>query len=488
MTVSLGAIRVPALHAAPSLAVFLLVALAWVVTPASAFCGSETAKGNEGSTCHPRITSDALGFLRPWVLEQVTAHINDPDGWFIDARSTDHFDDCAFRGSIARINGRYVLDPGPGFSGVVPALSPLRRVSGFGPSSTVSDYPQIRQAMKSWAWLLHGAQDFYSHANWIEMGLTDPARHLFRAGLSQWEKLPANWSILRDDVMVSESNVLPEGWKVDLPTGSRIPLVTRADGRRFRLLISGQTPTPFDSCSNFALIPHDNGNRGLNKDNAQRPGHEEAVAMARAQTRHEWCRLLRLTWDTNGAAGAAVLMGLLVDPTQSPHPENTPCAAGAQGPVEVTIRVSRIRVLNDKEDDGPGQLRFVFTLFTEDFRHSVRVQTGEVRVNSNELVPTAGLPRPLTLCLQPTRRVVATVQAWEDDGETGRGELSGEDDLLNGVTRRMGTAADLRRVSATTSFTRRSDNGNKRDLEVTFQVVRSQATAACPGEFATPKR
>jgi hypothetical protein len=456
----------------------VIVAVTCFVSPAGAFCN---VADPDTSVCHPRITRDALGFLRPWVRDELADHIDDPDNFFIlDRRSTDHFDDCTWNGSIGRINSRYV-DAGPGFLGVVPALSPLRRVVPAGPSTVVSDYPKIADGMKMWGWLLHAAQDFYSHANWVEMGHTDPERDLIRGGLSQWQKFPANWEIIRDDVMVSTSSQLPGNWRVDLAPDGRIPIITRTDGRRFRFLVSGSTGAPFVSCPKFALLTHD---EVLNKDDANRPFHRAAATMATAQTRHEWCRLLHLTWAKNGAAGASVLMGLLVHPERSPHPAGTPCAEGAPGPIEITIRVSRIRVLNDKEDDGPGQINFAFALFTEDFRHSTRTQTREIRLDSNAQVHPVDLPKPLTLCLRPTSRVVATVQAWEDDGTSLRGELSGDDDLLNGVTRRMGTAADLRRVSPSTSFMRRSDNQHKRDLEVTFQVVRSTTAGGCTPPLA----
>lgn len=101
--------------------------------------------------------------------------------------------------------------------------------------------------------------------------------------------------------------------------------------------------------------------------------------MAVAQTRHEWCRLLYLSKAANGLAGTAVPIGLMVDPTKSPHPSNTPCAPLEEGPIEVTITPTRVRILDDLDSESPGEINLVFTLFTDNFRRSIRTQAAPFR-------------------------------------------------------------------------------------------------------------
>ena len=136
--------------------------------------------------------------------------------------------------------------------------------------------------------------------------------------------------------------------------------------------------------------------------------------------------------------------------------------------MQVTIRVTAIRVLRDKEDDGPGQLNFVLSAFSSDMRRSVATQSGQVIVNSGTLLPSSVLPQPVTLCMSETDRLVATLQGWEDDGPEDRGELSSDDDLLNGVTVALGRVSQLLSAPLNRRITQRSDNRHAPDLEVTF--------------------
>jgi hypothetical protein len=451
-----------------------LLGCAWGAPPASAFCEDR----DDGSICHTHITRAALGFLRPWVLDELIAHINDPDNvLLIDKRSAFHFDDCNFDGGTSRINGRYLALAAPPAIGVVPGLSPKRRLLPFAFNTTILDYPLIDDAMRSWAWALHAAQDFYAHSNWVEMGFTAPSTRLIDRRLQEWRVLPSNWGVVRDGQtgVVASQHDLPAGWLMRYPGHEHVPIVVTPEGQAHRLLISGEAGY-LERCPNGAQFDHDDD---LNKDNVERPGHQQAALLATEQTRHEWCRLLHLALRDNGPPGAAVAMGLLVDPRRSPHPRGTPCEAAPDGPVEVTVEVTRIRVLKDKEDDGPGQLNFVFSLFTEDFSRSARRQVGELRVEAGRSVPAASLPAPITLCVRPTDRLIATVQGWEDDGESGRRELGGDDDLLSGVTRAFGTIASLPALLMGRPLTHRSDNQHKQDLEVTFTIAAAPMAGTC---------
>ena len=147
--------------------------LTWSTT-AEAFCNEQS-----GSTCHEDITREAFNFLRPWPRGELVRHVRDPDDLsFIDDRSAYHFDDCNFDGGTAAINARY-MGPSALF-GVLSGLSPSRREVGIGGFDRVVDYPLISPAMQSWARALHAAQDFYSHSNWVEMGLTRSSADICR--------------------------------------------------------------------------------------------------------------------------------------------------------------------------------------------------------------------------------------------------------------------------------------------------------------------
>ena len=390
---------------------------------AQAFCG----KSGDGSKCHPQIVQESLGFLRPGILQALARHVNDPDEWdkprFIvdqwrrmNYATDDHFDNCNFDGGVEKINDRY-LRKRQDVPGILEALSPHRRrlKSGSRGRFADEDYPRLFQAGRQWAWVLHAAQDLYSHSNWVELGFTDPARDLVDPGRGSWAGIPSDWHVVRSDVIAAQ-RPLPPNWKMEflpLPDpswppkwaaaakiaavqgeldaqakqpvlGERVPHVTDENGKRFRLLITGHgpVPNPWNTCPLARLIGHDD----LNKDNRTRRWHYEASRMAIGQTRHEWCRLLHLAHSENAAAGAAVLMGLMANPGDSPHPPGTLCAPARAGGIEVIARVTQILVSDGKEDAGSGQLNLVFAGFTPDFQRSARTQATGVAIRSGARV------------------------------------------------------------------------------------------------------
>jgi hypothetical protein len=435
--------------------------------------------------------------------------VNAPDqrGFFIwekarlwEYDSADHVDKCNFDGSVDNINSRYTrLDRNSGLLGVVPLLRPTR------PSQNVGDWPQVLQGAEHWAFLLHAVQDFYAHSNWVEMQRTD----LIDSGLGLWTPISSNWGIVRDDIVASQNNP-PRGWRIDpLPdparpvTETHVPIVHTSDGRTLRLLISGTEPgVIFQSCP--VEIPHDDDGRilGLNKDNITRTkdgssfipapgddrwgdfGYLRARDLAVEQTSHEWCRLLTLMRDREGFAGASVPMGLWVAPQAdacapgqhcSPHPAGSACGPLPAGPIEVTVSVPSIRVLNDRDgNDSPGELNLVFTLYTDDFHRSARTQTGTLRIRSGAQVPHGDLPNSLSLCLDPDETLVATLQGWDDDDDDPARRATidqGDDEILRGVTYVVGRGADLAASVGVGTFTKRSDDHDHEDLEVQFQIA-----------------
>jgi hypothetical protein len=149
--------------------------------------------------------------------------------------------------------------------------------------------------------------------------------------------------------------------------------------------------------------------------------------------------------------------------------------------MQFAVQVTKIRVLNDHEDDDSGQLNFVLTMFTDALNRSARSQTAQVRVNSGAAVSQADLPVVTKLCVDPGDQLIATLQGWEDDGSAARGALSPDDDLLSGVTRRLGSAAALSSSPISMRvITQQSDNSAALDLEVTFQFS-AGLSATCQG-------
>lgn len=500
----------PVLQASRSAWVMLLAAfLSLLTNDVHAFCRDR----DDGSKCHPQIVRESLDFLRPSILQSIATHVNDPDDWdkpkFVvdqwrrmNYATDDHFDNCNFDGGAARINERYLRE-GQEVHGIVEALSPTRkRLKGGAPTQggfVDEDYPRIFEATKQWAWVLHAVQDLYAHSNWVELGFTDPARDLVDRGWESWAAVPSDWRVVRNDVVAAQKR-LPPKWKIEflplsdpswppesganadspelrrelealakqLKLGDRIPYVTDASGRRFRLLISGHgpVPNPWNTCPLAKMIVHDD----LNKDNKTRRWYPDALNMAIGQTKHEWCRLLNLTRSRNTFAGTAALMGLWVNPGHSPHPIGTVCAPAPAGGIEVVARITRILVKNGKEDHGPGQLNFVFSGFTTDLQRSARSQTAGVAIISGNRVPPALFPEPLRFCLNPSDQLVLTVQGWKDGGESSIGDLDEGDNLLAGATGWAASAEQLANRSEPFVLSCASDNEHQKDLEVTMEL------------------
>lgn len=449
----------------------------------------------DGSLCHQDIVRSALDFLRPWPLSLVVKHVRDPDDIPWPNKSTaPHFDDCNFDGGAERINARYLGERW--IYGVVPGLSPKRRQL---PRPAVgaaqfrnADLPEIENSMVSWASALHGVQDFYSHSNWAEMTWPTPATEvdLVDERLRPWRVLPPDWPVVHADLgdgygdVLASQRDLPPGWRLITPRRF-VPVVIDRTGTRHHVLVSGEAGSRSEKCPDGADFDHDDD---LNKDDIKPPKHAaqtgamhlRAESTAVRQTQHEWCRLLHMERDRNGPDGAAVLFGLLADPRKNPHPEGTPCAA-PPGPLGVTIAVTDIEVLNDHEDGEAGQLTLVLSAFTAELTRSKASQADTVRIEARRHAPAAKLPRAVTLCVQPTDRVFATLQGWEDDGDDGRAALTDGDDLLSGVTVDFGPASGLRAPPLAARLTGTSVNGHVRDLRVSFKATagRGAVTPAC---------
>lgn len=469
------------------LVIVVLMVLVLGKKEAIAFCENR----NDGSTCHTHMVYGPLSFLREEVHDFLRRAVLFPDdnGFLgLGYSSADHFDSCNFDEAIDTINDRLIEE-----DGAIPAFSP-DLANGVGIFEENDTFAGIRQ----WAGVLHAAQDFYAHSNWVEMSVGDIVgdNELFDSGLGTWAEFPGNWGFVRPNIVASQS-LLPSNWSRITPLGSRLPRVSDDNGNLYWLLISGKTFNINQGCpgewiNTGTILSLGMDHDSLNKDNINRQWHLEAQLLATNQTRHEWCRLLHLAAsDTYDFGTASVLMGLLVEPGESPHIEGTACSEKPPGNIDVTVSVDRITVLNDNDSGSAGELNFAFTLYTGDFRRSIRSQAANVIVDSDNAdndVPDSGLPEPLTLCVSSEDEIIATVQGWEDDALDPEerelleplgwvdpdiaGKLTRVDDVLYGTTHWIGLGDDVANGTPLTlgQFTLPSDNPNVQDIEVEINV------------------
>ena len=270
---------------------------------------------------HQQITEKALPFLKQRILNEINfgheimdfmtglpsifGTTNNPLDLLLGLTTScsnqfipgNHFDDCSFQESTTNIRNRYNF-----------ILS--------SPASTDSN-----KALNTFGMILHTAQDFYSHSNWVEMQ---------NAGLvvknSLIDDTLQNWKVLKPydplNIPGGRNVIVIEG----LTSSFLHPSSLKRDGKLAYVngqpgLISGEAYVP-RGCPALlpplghwdpATLPFDpiglwpykqipgvshlsitNVGAGLNKDTPDRPGYNDAVQLAEKQTTHEWCRLLTL--------------------------------------------------------------------------------------------------------------------------------------------------------------------------------------------------
>ncbi len=253
---------------------------------------------------HMGITLRALPSMKNEPLSEVLDSLENLDAsWNLMRAGVDpwHFNDCAFSESVDNINDLYK-----------DVIKKIKRKNYNGAASTFGE-------------ILHVAQDFYAHSNWVESGRVD----LLDAGDGDWSEL-FPWSPVpnRSDhstVLIIESEpppgflILPETGKgntIDKKTVS----VKTPEGKEVPGIVSG-TATMRHSCPTDASIGHweptdpvdqpwdvpiwrdfrtltrlrsENSPAGLNKDDPHRPCYAVAACLSVVQTRHEFCRLISL--------------------------------------------------------------------------------------------------------------------------------------------------------------------------------------------------
>jgi hypothetical protein len=455
----------------------------FITTPAHAFCEDNWGE-NWSSRCHVGITDGGLHFLRATIKNAIRHHINDPDHETgLAYASDDHFDSCNFDGATDRINERYLKDRILSFS--YQQKKPVGVVNAFDPSLDISAFdrgPLLFKALSRWADVLHAAQDFYAHSNWIEMGFVHPETQLFDVGTTAWREFSGSWEVVKDDILTLQGET-PSNWKIAENSTAQVPRVVTPDGKVHRLLISGKTTFSAQSCPSVNHILLGMHHDHLNKDHDGRPNHKEAAAMAEGQTRHEWCRLLRLTFDKGGSPAVAVPLilfpnsenGVGVGPNR-PHPPHSICGAITRGPVPVRVSVNNIQVYQAAEEGESQLFNFVLGAFTQDVRLSQRSESVRITVGKNGVVPTSKLPPSIQFCIHKNHRLLVTLQGWREVVGIG-GELEDGDAILWGATRSIGSQGSDISPHLGQTWIARSDNPRHRDLQVTFEV--SPGTVHC---------
>lgn len=410
---------------------------------------------------HQELTIDALPFIRPLIMED----INDEHGFQESAGSTEpneHFDDCKFSESAAEIN----MNLKDALNDANPAAFD---------SGDLAD---------QWGQAAHGWQDFYAHSNWVDAGQTT----LIETGIGLWNGLAA-YSI-HDGAMIVEGEEehpfgpdssltltsLPGSNTVDVFTGSTPPEDVPANSH-FPGIISGTWwANSSDNCPDNVAVSHGDMNKDAPDINLFL--HEPARALATQQTRQEWCRLLHLSRDQYGMAGPATILGLWVTPNGDPHPQDTQCAPLDPGPSEVVASISKIQILED-EDDGAGNLNFVFLLVNKNLEQSVRNEVAHsLKIDEPANVPAGEIPGTLRMCVKPTDTVAVSLQGWDDDdgpdgvfnnSDSNKAWLNA-DDPLDGVTLELGPG-----------FSAGTHTVSSANLEVTFSVASNTSDSDSDG-------
>lgn len=251
-----------------------------------------------GEPNHEEITSTALAFLNPAVLNALIAGNVSTDVEFALDNAA-HFDDCNFTGGAARVAANQAV--------AVQALDPSS-------ASAAGD----AQAMLAFSRSLHGLQDFYAHTNWVELGgdvLVNQSLTAFPV-LTPYSTIPSSGFIVVQGKTPAQTAVHRDD---DAPYPEYAVVTVKRKKVSAPGLVSGTVDYEAgDYCPAAVSMTHDE----LNKDKSTVPGrtaqHFAAKLLAIRQTRHEWCRLNQLAHDAWGDAGTARLAVWVADPSSAP--------------------------------------------------------------------------------------------------------------------------------------------------------------------------
>jgi hypothetical protein len=334
------------------------------------------------------------------------------------ATAGNHFDACAFDDAYDNIKRRY------------------------------HDVMQGAGAPYNFGSILHPIQDFYSHSNWIELGLFGD---LLVEDSGDWPDLQ-KWSNVNPRINRFPNEFHPQILiaQDDKPDG-----ISMSGGLRPELKLNGEF-------IGYGLITHSRpfslnpSNPGLgddcpdeveeiehpqiNKDgptNGDYIGdqsqyatiHDEAKRNAQMATLHEWCRLLYYlkTSSPLGSAGpgfhaVSIPLALWVDKGKTPDIDVFGCRSTGPKNIKMRASITNLEINNDFTNNGPGRINLVFALYTSDFAVSVRTQSEPVVIDTGSTWPPQKLPAPITACVSEIPRLpfpivpktVLTVQGWKD--------------------------------------------------------------------------
>ncbi|MEQ1505978.1 MAG: hypothetical protein ABMB14_27340 [Myxococcota bacterium] len=405
----------------------------WTVAAALGLFGGPGYAFTGGAEGHERITHDALSFVRPELVEEAVYWNNEQDSGDPQDDFQRHFDRCRFVEGFAYVNQQLGL-----------------AADGLNPND-----PDPLAFAKQLGRMLHGTQDFYSHANWVNLveqthgtaGLFDPA-NLFDRSTRFWAPR-ATLGLIREDIVLGERNLdltsdecykpplpLTGGWTASQSTQSTIPILVSPTGQTFRGLITHWGTDGEAACLDVrpeCRLTHGDSDDtepeyvALNKDASPRPHWADALRLATWQSSQAWCQTLGIAFDRYGLGGVGAAMTLVAEPGVDAHPFGTTCAPPASpGPLELKLTLEAIGT--PLLTTSAATRTYGFAVFTEDLTQSRRARFDVPA--SSQTIPIGTVS--MSLCVQPNQRLGVSLFGYDELGSAG---VIDEDDLLmQGVT------------------------------------------------------
>jgi hypothetical protein len=261
---------------------------------------------------HKAILWSALSFVKADYRNEMAAVQDNMDGspWY-GGRDIWHFNDCDFSGASSNINDVY---------GDV--LAALRK-------------KDAAKAAKLFGRILHTAQDFYAHTNWVDLKIPDQGQKKMIADAN-----PGLWKEMKPWEPLWPQGVVPVSDKSDRPANvtlisteppNREHLRVRIGATEYPALISGAATLRMN-CPKEATIGHWDGKEqsgGLSKDYPCRDpakSFQAACSMALRQTYQEWCRLKDLATADKDATAKQTLEGMVEDSVAARDKESKICS------------------------------------------------------------------------------------------------------------------------------------------------------------------
>ena len=256
-----------------------------------------------GGLIHQEINADSLGFLSDDILQRLDQRTVAQDDFTLlppagpQFEAAFHFDSSHFQEGVSYINSEY-----DAILAAYGSNSPDR-------FDTIADH---------FGNILHAAQDFYSHTNWVESGETG----LVDSGLGEWTQI-VPFKPVGNLVFAEHAGSLPVGWKLANPAERTSGLVfhlvnsTAYPGQTFLGIVSGdvgvagtgitypyqasQTPNEL-ARSHGGIAGSGEPEPNLAKDEPGEGQFQDAYNLAVRQTQHELFRLVSLIQTHFGSA------------------------------------------------------------------------------------------------------------------------------------------------------------------------------------------